>query len=240
MSLELPYPDLNFVPLDILTAAEMNQIVANYNYISNQFPVTGENIAEGAVSADKMDWSGMADIDILYENIGTGAPGSSTFNGFEIPFKQNIWDTTGDKTKYHKVVIEIVGETSGTSRNARIRAVNANNETIGTFQAGTECWNNDGAFIRRNGDELVAFKLIAANSFCAKVEIFLPIKVNYTPFLAHSFSGTDVDTGIQNFNGRVNVAPSDISKLVIDTIDGSPIQIQNYYKVRMFGYKKES
>lgn len=31
----LPYPNLNFVPLDILTADEMNQIVANYTSIYN-------------------------------------------------------------------------------------------------------------------------------------------------------------------------------------------------------------
>lgn len=44
MALTLPYPDLDFVPLDVLTADEMNQIVANYTYISNQFPITSENI----------------------------------------------------------------------------------------------------------------------------------------------------------------------------------------------------
>ena len=31
----LPYPNLNFVPLDVLTADEMNQIVANYTSIYN-------------------------------------------------------------------------------------------------------------------------------------------------------------------------------------------------------------
>lgn len=30
----LPYPNLSFVPLDVLTADEMNQIVANYTYIA--------------------------------------------------------------------------------------------------------------------------------------------------------------------------------------------------------------
>lgn len=44
MALVLPYPDLDFVPLDILTAEEMNQIVANYTHIANQFPVTSQNI----------------------------------------------------------------------------------------------------------------------------------------------------------------------------------------------------
>lgn len=38
MALTLPYPNLDFVPLDILTAEEMNEIVANYTYIANQFP----------------------------------------------------------------------------------------------------------------------------------------------------------------------------------------------------------
>lgn len=42
--INLPYPDLDFVPLDILTAPELNQIVANYTYIANQFPIGGNNI----------------------------------------------------------------------------------------------------------------------------------------------------------------------------------------------------
>lgn len=35
MALTLPYPDMNFVPLDVLTAAEQNQLVANIEYIAN-------------------------------------------------------------------------------------------------------------------------------------------------------------------------------------------------------------
>ena len=38
MALTLPYPDMDFVPLDILTAAEQDQLVANIEYIANQFP----------------------------------------------------------------------------------------------------------------------------------------------------------------------------------------------------------
>lgn len=44
MALALPYPDLDFVPLDILTAEEMNQIVANYTHVAGQFPITSDNI----------------------------------------------------------------------------------------------------------------------------------------------------------------------------------------------------
>ncbi len=42
MALTLPYPDMNFVPLDVLTAAEQNQLVANIEYIANNVEsVTG-------------------------------------------------------------------------------------------------------------------------------------------------------------------------------------------------------
>lgn len=47
MALTLPYPSMSFVPLDVLTAEEMNHIVSNYTYIANQFPVSGAN----------MDWT---------------------------------------------------------------------------------------------------------------------------------------------------------------------------------------
>ena len=41
MAIPLPYPNMSFVPLDILTAEEMNHIVANYTYIANYLPNTG-------------------------------------------------------------------------------------------------------------------------------------------------------------------------------------------------------
>lgn len=52
MALTLPYPSMNFVPLDVLTAAEQNQLVANIEYIANQFPITSQNI----------DWATVEDI----------------------------------------------------------------------------------------------------------------------------------------------------------------------------------
>lgn len=56
MALTLPYPSMNFVPLDVLTAAEQNQLVANIEYIANQFPITNANIASQAVKSDNIDW----------------------------------------------------------------------------------------------------------------------------------------------------------------------------------------
>lgn len=67
MALTLPYPDMVFVPLDILTAEEQNQLVGNIEFLANQFPLAASNIANGAVTADKIDfatfkssWSGEA------------------------------------------------------------------------------------------------------------------------------------------------------------------------------------
>jgi len=56
MALALPYPDMDFVPLDILLASELNQMVANIEYIGDSFPITTVNITDGAVTTDKIDW----------------------------------------------------------------------------------------------------------------------------------------------------------------------------------------
>lgn len=60
MALTLPYPDMDFVPLDILTAAEQDQLVANIEYISNQFPIASANIGTAEVKAANIDFSTIA------------------------------------------------------------------------------------------------------------------------------------------------------------------------------------
>lgn len=54
MALTLPYPDMDFVPLDILTAAEMNELVANIEFLANQLPVATTNITDAAVTTAKI------------------------------------------------------------------------------------------------------------------------------------------------------------------------------------------
>lgn len=55
MALTLPYPSMVFVPLDVLTADEMNQIVANYEFISDQFPIDSDNIDWPTLVAKTID-----------------------------------------------------------------------------------------------------------------------------------------------------------------------------------------
>lgn len=55
----LPYPNMDFVPLDVLTADELDQIVANIDAINNA-SIPTDSIADGAVTSDKIDWSTLA------------------------------------------------------------------------------------------------------------------------------------------------------------------------------------
>ena len=54
MALTLPYPDMVFVPLDILTAEEQNQLVGNIEFLANQFPLAASNIANGAIGSAQL------------------------------------------------------------------------------------------------------------------------------------------------------------------------------------------
>lgn len=53
MALSLPY-NLVFVPLDVLTAEELNNLMADISYISNQFPLTSSNIGSGAIGSTQL------------------------------------------------------------------------------------------------------------------------------------------------------------------------------------------
>lgn len=56
MALTLPYPNMDFVPLDILTASELDQMVANIEYIASGsvFPLATANIANNAITTAKI------------------------------------------------------------------------------------------------------------------------------------------------------------------------------------------
>lgn len=55
----LPYPDMDFTPLDILTAAEMDQMVANDQYLRDFCAglADGTNLSDGVIQARKLDLS---------------------------------------------------------------------------------------------------------------------------------------------------------------------------------------
>lgn len=86
----LPYPNMDFVPLDVLTADELDQIVANIEAINNATINTGAiangavataKIADGAVSTSKVADGAITGAKIDYStlkfNYGTAAPDTS-------------------------------------------------------------------------------------------------------------------------------------------------------------------
>ena len=78
MALTLPYPDMDFVPLDILTAQEQDQLVANIEYIASQFPLGANNIAENAIIGTKINNGSVTELKlgngaVTADKIGSGA-----------------------------------------------------------------------------------------------------------------------------------------------------------------------
>lgn len=144
MALTLPYPDMVFVPLDILTAEEQNQLVGNIEFLANQFPLAASNIANGAigsdqladeaVTADKIDFSTLPH----YVKVGDG----DSFVNVE-----KTWDTYNIPTAgVYFVLFSITGncQTGATTMRAQINkngalqvwnastTYNSYNETIAT------------------------------------------------------------------------------------------------------------
>lgn len=52
----LPYPNMDFVPLDVLTANELDQLVANIEAVNNA-QITSAQISNSTITAPKMDFT---------------------------------------------------------------------------------------------------------------------------------------------------------------------------------------
>lgn len=77
MALSLPN-NISFVPLDVLTADELNQVLQNIDYIAEQFPIASTNIGAGAIGTDKLGSGAVTADKINYSSVfKTVATGSS-------------------------------------------------------------------------------------------------------------------------------------------------------------------
>lgn len=86
MALALPYPDMDFVPLDILTAAEQDQLVANIEYIANQFPLAGSNIGTGAIGTSQLSSNAVTPAKMDFSSFNNVLYGGNT--GITLPTGQ--------------------------------------------------------------------------------------------------------------------------------------------------------
>ena len=99
MALTLPYPSMNFVPLDVLTAAEQNQLVANIEYIANQFPVTSSNI----------DWATLGiGTQIASGNFSVGSNYDYTASSFPVYIRYSVSALSAGNAEYDIVFNDAV------------------------------------------------------------------------------------------------------------------------------------
>lgn len=128
-TITLPHPNIDFVPLDILTAAEQNQLVANINAlasfvneIGNSYPTTSESdigkwidgktiyrkvVSCGQLpnSANKATNHGVSNIDKIINICGTAR--SADGNTISIPFVHENQSITGVKVTVDRVKVNI-------------------------------------------------------------------------------------------------------------------------------------
>lgn len=104
MSVTLPYPSMSFVPLDVLTAEEMNHMSANDQYLAGLFPLVGANIGAGQIDNDHLalrntlNLDGDADADAYFRanradtnvSIGFGVGSGGTNRGI-FDMVRNRW-----------------------------------------------------------------------------------------------------------------------------------------------------
>lgn len=82
----LPYPSMDFVPLDVLTADELDQIVANINAINNGVVATA-SIADGAITTAKIAGGGVSTA-----KIADGAITPAKMSSAPAPINTSIMD----------------------------------------------------------------------------------------------------------------------------------------------------
>lgn len=78
----LPYPSMDFTPLDVLTADELDQLVANINAVNNGTVPTA-NIADGGITTAKLANNAVATGKIDWTTIvGTVVDGDPVSSGY--------------------------------------------------------------------------------------------------------------------------------------------------------------
>lgn len=110
----LPYPSLDFVPLDILTAEEMNQIVANYTAINNATigtsqlannSITTPKLASKAVTSDKVDWATFPSASLVADGSDTTAGVGTVYYKRLLPNIYLLWGQITPKASSNTVAL---------------------------------------------------------------------------------------------------------------------------------------
>ena len=184
----LPYPDMDFTPLDILTAAEMDQMVANDQYLANFVNglADGSNLSDGVIQARHFATLGMITISGNYGDSNASANSQISLNTVKGSFGDNL-TLSGDAVKIGKGVNKILVSAStfysssgGAYGWCRINKNNSDtglsaiaNLTNSSYGTATICpvilnvvendaiklWNNDAAKVRGNSTYLTVIAI---------------------------------------------------------------------------------
>lgn len=96
MSVTLPYPDMDFTPLDILTAAEMDKMVANDQYLANFCAglADGTSIGNGAIQARNVNFANFA-VPVMIVNAIHPTGLTTNNNIFKMTTVDKLYEATG-------------------------------------------------------------------------------------------------------------------------------------------------
>lgn len=77
MALSLPN-NISFVPLDVLTAEELNQVIQNIDFIAEQFPIAASSIGSGAIGTNQLANGAVTSDKISYSSVFKAIYGGSS------------------------------------------------------------------------------------------------------------------------------------------------------------------
>lgn len=129
MAVTLPNPSIVFVPLDVLTAEELNQMVQNTEFLAGLFPLKAANIADGAITSAKIgtDITPIGNVislgtrKIMWGSATVPNAASGADTALTIPFPQYFGTTpTVTATVGSWVGLPIIIATSITTRNFKV------------------------------------------------------------------------------------------------------------------------
>lgn len=112
MALTLPYPSMDFVPLDILTASELDQMVANIEYIASGsvFPLATANIANNAITTAKIADNAVTSSKIDFTTYSNTEKACGTWTDGKTIYKKTIYyNNTSSASNYFDMATGITG-----------------------------------------------------------------------------------------------------------------------------------
>lgn len=161
MAATLPNPSIVFVPLDVLTADELNQVVQNIAYLADLFPISTSNIGNGSITNEKLAALAVGNTNIANNTIGASKVSNATTGTDAIaPTNKNVIRLGNRKIMWGVERPTNVPSDTQTSRTVNFPEAFTNppvvNLTVGSWEAL--------GFIEGNGANATSFSYIFSHN----------------------------------------------------------------------------